>query len=85
MSVVLSHPAAVALGKRSYGVYLYHWPIFLFIGIDTRLPILLLGFGLSFAAAWVSYAGIEQPFLRMKGRWAASGRSGSASVDAGVA
>lgn len=75
LSKALSHRAAVAIGKRSYGLYLYHWPIFLFIGIDTRPIILIAGFSLSFAAAWVSYAYIEQPFLRMKRHWASSERS----------
>jgi peptidoglycan/LPS O-acetylase OafA/YrhL len=66
----LSHPAMVAIGQRSYGLYLYHWPIFLFLGLDLRPHILLLGFGGSFAAAWLSYAYVEMPFLRMKRRWA---------------
>ena len=66
---MMGHPLLTAIGRRSYGLYLYHWPIFLFIGIHTR-RILLLGFGLSFAAAWISYALIEQPFLRLKRRWA---------------
>jgi len=70
LSGVLSHPVMVAIGKRSYGLYLYHWPIFLFIGIDSRPHVLALGFGWSFLAAWLSYAYIEKPFLRMKGRWA---------------
>jgi peptidoglycan/LPS O-acetylase OafA/YrhL len=71
LSAALSHPAAVAIGRRSYGIYLYHWPIFLFLGIDTRPTVLALGFGLSFAAAWVSFAVVEQPFLAMKRRWGA--------------
>ena len=66
----LSHPAAVAIGRRSYGLYLYHWPIFLFLGIDTRPHVLALGFGGSFAAAWISYRWIEQPLLAKKGHWA---------------
>ena len=70
LSASMSHPALVAVGRRSYGLYLYHWPIFLFIGIDTRPHILALGFGASFAVAWMSYAWIEVPFLRMKDRWA---------------
>jgi peptidoglycan/LPS O-acetylase OafA/YrhL len=70
MAGALSHPAMVAIGQRSYGLYLYHWPIFLFLGLDLRPHILLLGFGASFAAAWLSYAYIEMPFLRMKRRWA---------------
>lgn len=69
LSGVLSHPAAVAIGRRSYGIYLYHWPIFLFLGVDTRLPVLAIGVALSFAAAWISYALVERPFLAMKRRW----------------
>jgi peptidoglycan/LPS O-acetylase OafA/YrhL len=67
----LSHPAPVAIGRRSYGLYLYHWPVFLFVGVDTRPQVLAAAFGLSFAAAWLSYSVIEQPFLRMKRRWSA--------------
>ncbi len=63
---------ATEIGKRSYGLYLYHWPIFLFLGIDTRPHILVLGFGGAFAAAWLSYALVERPFLRLKDRWAVS-------------
>lgn len=66
---LLSHPSLVAIGRRSYGLYLYHWPIFLFIGIDTRLHVFALGFIGAFAAAWLSYGLLETPFLRMKHRW----------------
>jgi peptidoglycan/LPS O-acetylase OafA/YrhL len=69
LSVGLSHPLLTAIGRRSYGLYLYHWPIFLFLGIDTRPHVLALAFGGSFAVAWLSYRFIEQPFLRTKGRW----------------
>lgn len=69
MSLLLSRPSAVAIGRRSYGLYLYHWPIFLFVGVDRRPTVLAVAFGLTFAAAWVSYRVIEQPFLRMKRRW----------------
>ena len=66
----LAHPAPVAIGRRSYGLYIYHWPIFVFIGMDGRLLDAALGFAAAFIAAWFSFAVIEQPFLRMKGRWA---------------
>lgn len=71
LSAGLSHPAAVAIGGRSYGLYLYHWPIFLFIGLSGGLLKVTLSFGLSFAVAWLSFALIEQPFLRLKRRWSA--------------
>ena len=35
LSGVLSHRALVAVGKRSYGVYVYHWPLFLMISAGT--------------------------------------------------
>ncbi len=76
LSAALSHPAPVAIGRRSYGIYLYHWPIFLFLGIDTRPHVLALGFALSFAAAWISYAFVEAPFLAMKRRWEARPAAG---------
>ncbi len=60
---------ALAVGRRSYGLYIYHWPIFVFIGMDGRLLDGALGFAAAFIAAWFSFAVIEQPFLRMKGRW----------------
>ncbi len=72
MAEVFRTRPMVEIGKRSYGLYLYHWPIFLFIGIDRRPHMLALGFGLSFLVAWLSYAFIERPFLAMKDRRFAS-------------
>jgi len=65
----LSTRPLTAIGKRSYGLYVYHWPIFLFLGVDRRPHMLALGFGLSAAAAWISYRFVEGPFLRLKDRW----------------
>jgi peptidoglycan/LPS O-acetylase OafA/YrhL len=59
----------VEIGKRSYGLYLYHWPIFLFLGIDRRPAVLAAGLGATVVATWFSYRFIEQPFLRLKDRW----------------
>jgi peptidoglycan/LPS O-acetylase OafA/YrhL len=66
----LAHPAPVAIGRRSYGLYIHHFPIFVFIGMDGRLLDAALGITAAFVVAWFSFAVIEQPFLRMKGRWA---------------
>jgi len=89
----LGSPAAVAIGQRSYGIYLYHWPIFIFLGLSTPTKAIVLGVPLSFAAAWISYARIEAPFLALKRRWQvrpagggrASGLSSYEAVDAGAA
>ena len=69
LSRVMSLRPLVAVGRRSYGIYLYHWPIFLFLGIDNRVHVLALAFGGSLVAAWLSYALLERPFLRLKDRW----------------
>jgi peptidoglycan/LPS O-acetylase OafA/YrhL len=50
------------LGKISYGLYLWHWPIFFVVGWQLGLP-------LSIAVAALSYRYVELPFLRMKTRW----------------
>lgn len=55
------------IGAMSYSLYLWQEP-FLYFYVDswpTRFPQNLL---LSFAAAWLSYQYIEQPFLRLKER-----------------
>lgn len=59
----------VYLGKRSYGLYLWHWPIFLVLrpGIDigwTGIPAFALQFGLTMVAAELSYRYVEMPIRR---------------------
>ncbi|MET0684856.1 MAG: acyltransferase family protein [Solirubrobacteraceae bacterium] len=55
------------IGARSYGIYLWHWPVMALTrpGIDVQWPLpLLLAFqiGLTVALAAVSYRWLEQPF-----------------------
>lgn len=57
-----------ALGRISYGVYLYHWPIYLWLdgqrtGLD-RWPLFTLRAAVTLAVATVSYVAIEQPIRR---------------------
>jgi peptidoglycan/LPS O-acetylase OafA/YrhL len=55
----------VALGRISYGVYLWHWPIFTFLNADdtglSRWPLLAARLVATLAAATLSYHLVEQP------------------------
>jgi peptidoglycan/LPS O-acetylase OafA/YrhL len=69
---VLSNPLLVWIGKRSYGLYIWHWPIYLLAGAlfsNYVAPVALIG---TFAFAAVSYRCIEEPFLRLKHRYSTS-------------
>ena len=57
----------VAVGKRSYSLYLWHWPVFVFLrpGEDMSLtgwPAIVVRLGLTVVLAELSYRYIEQPF-----------------------
>jgi peptidoglycan/LPS O-acetylase OafA/YrhL len=49
------------LGRISYGLYLWHWPLVVVLGWRLGIPIAV-------AVAALSYRCIEQPFLRRKRR-----------------
>jgi len=77
---VMVHPAArsskllavaplVWIGKRSYSIYLWHWPIFQVTRPDidiplSGLPLLVLRLGLTVGAAELSYRYVEQPLRK---------------------
>lgn len=74
----LACPWLVRIGRISYGVYLWHYPIFLQLGVLRRpgeavtpFGYSALAWGLTFAAALVSYVLIERPFLAYKARLSA--------------
>jgi peptidoglycan/LPS O-acetylase OafA/YrhL len=58
----------VAIGLISYGLYLYHYPIYLWLTASrthlTALPLLLARVGVTGLAAVASYFFIERPFRR---------------------
>lgn len=61
-------PPLVLLGQMTYGLYLYHWPIRVWLGpaVDD-LPLMLsvaILFALSVAAAYVSFRYLEVPVLQ---------------------
>lgn len=72
---LLTTPPLTWLGRRSYGVYLYHYPIYFFFdppgwswpatnGVRVVLTLV---------AVTLSYELVERPFLRLKRRFAALG------------
>jgi len=62
----LGNAPFVWLGTRSYGVYLWHWPVIVFVGppmgIDiARMPLAVLQVALTLALAEVSFRVVERP------------------------
>lgn len=56
--------ALMEVGRRSYGLYLWHLP--LLYALPTAAAWRAAAVALSFAAAWASYRWIEAPFLARK-------------------
>lgn len=68
----------VRIGWISYGVYLWHFPVFVQFGVlrqagESAAPLgrTALAWGLTFAVALCSYVLIERPFLQYKPRLSA--------------
>jgi peptidoglycan/LPS O-acetylase OafA/YrhL len=83
---VLDLPPLPALGRISYGVYLYHWPIFLVLD-EERVGVggwalTAVRIAVTVAVAAASYRFVEEP-IRTR-RWF-TGRTGRAAVPAAAA
>jgi len=72
---VLAHKALVWIGRRSYGIYLYHMPIFLYMerfrvhdSYTNFIIVTFFRFAISIAFAALSYQYIERPILEYKNR-----------------
>jgi hypothetical protein len=71
MRRVIGWGPLVAVGRRSYGLYLWHWPIFVFLGARHRSPV---RFGVALVVTIVCselcYRYVEMPARRGAiGRW----------------
>jgi peptidoglycan/LPS O-acetylase OafA/YrhL len=68
---IFEFPPLVWVGRRSYGLYLWHPLVFVLVGQPAwpRLPNIIVGLSVSFLVAFVSYELVEWPFLRMKARY----------------
>jgi peptidoglycan/LPS O-acetylase OafA/YrhL len=64
---VLSLRPMVWIGMVSYGAYLWHFPVFVFLNFDRTglfgLPLLVVRFALTFVLAALSYYLVERPVL----------------------
>ena len=71
--IALSNPATVFIGRISYPLYLWHWPLLVFgkaYPLRTLTPFELVGLVLmAFVLAWLTYELIERPVR--SGRFAA--------------
>jgi peptidoglycan/LPS O-acetylase OafA/YrhL len=75
---LLSWPPLVGIGRISYGLYLYHWPIFLWLTTPrtglSGAALLAVRLALTFAVSLASYYLIERPVrtrTALPRRWAA--------------
>ena len=62
---VLSHPFAVWVGKISYPLYLWHWPVIVFLKYlwieEPPFPVMAGSLLLSTGLAWMTFRWIETP------------------------
>ena len=64
---LLNNKIVSALGRRSYGIYLYHYPILTWV--SHHRGGWLLSLALTLAVAEISYRLVEQPLLKRAPRW----------------
>ena len=74
------------VGRISYGLYLYHFPIFKAAvwGASPDMPTptrVIVALGLCFGVAWLSYVTIERPLLRIGARFRSTPRAGEPGAE----
>lgn len=71
ITIILSHPVLRRLGELSYAIYLFHWPIFLWLSPQrlgtSRVIAFLLGCAVTWALALLSADLVEVPIR--SGSW----------------
>jgi peptidoglycan/LPS O-acetylase OafA/YrhL len=72
ISRLLQSRILIWFGKRSYGLYVWHFPIFFLIAKLEMPWLALFAVALVVVACALSYRFIELPFLRMKSQYAGS-------------
>lgn len=75
LSKIIGQPWLIEIGKLSYGIYLYHYPIFSWLGLHdteqaTSIPVWLLAVFATIAVSFLSYILVESKFLKLKGKFA---------------
>ncbi len=83
MTAILEWRPLVAIGRISYGVYLWHQPVGWFtdprhvevVPVIPRALLFVVRFGLTFAIAAASYAIVERPMLELKRRFSPGARA----------
>lgn len=78
MSAVFAHPILAAVGRRSYGLYLWHWPLFVLLRAGEGWDRLGLAVAATVVLSEACFRFVEEPVRRgALGRWwAAARRSG---------
>ncbi len=72
LASLMTSQTALWLGRRSYGLYVWHWPIYFLAAKSGGPPVLIppVAFVLTILVAVLSYRFIESPFLKLKLRYA---------------
>lgn len=62
------------VGVASYSIYIWHLPILgeVLPHVTRAIPLLIVGGGVSILCGYLSYRVIEEPFLRLRKRWASA-------------
>ncbi|WP_298267859.1 acyltransferase [Geobacter sp.] len=83
---VLSSPVFVWFGKRSYGLYLWHYTINMLLKIEHHgIGRTLLSAGIALVMTEVSYRCVERPFLALKRKFGATASADVPAVAHGIA